>query len=45
MVLVGEKRYPWKPYAELEAAQRAYERRLIEEYEALINELYAEVTS
>ncbi len=37
--------YPWKPYAELDNAQREYERQLLAEYEALINELYAEVTS
>ena len=41
-----EKRaiYPWKPYTELESAQREHEQQLIEEYESLINELYSEVT-
>lgn len=36
---------PWKPSSELEAAQRAYERQKLVEYEALINELYSEVTA
>lgn len=36
---------PWKDYDELDAAQREYERKLLAEYEALVNELYAEVTS
>ena len=39
----GEMISPWKPYAELDAAQRSYERQLLAEYEALINELYQEV--
>lgn len=29
---------PWRPYHELEAAQRKYERRLLEEYEAELAE-------
>lgn len=38
--------YPWKDYRELENAQRAYEQELlVSEYEALINELYSEVTA
>ena len=37
--------YSWRPLAELDAAQREYERGLLEEYEALVNELYAEVTA
>ena len=37
--------YPWKPFSELDAAQRAYEQAQLSEYEALIDELYAEVTS
>lgn len=37
--------YPWKSFAELDAAQRAYEKAQLAEYEALINELYAEVTA
>lgn len=45
VVFSGEMVSPWKDYKELEAAQRAYERSLLAEYEALINELYAEVTS
>lgn len=36
---------PWKPYAELDAAQREYERAMLAEYESLIDELYSEVTS
>lgn len=45
VVFHGEMVAPWMPYAELEEAQREYERGLLEEYEALVNELYAEVTS
>lgn len=41
----GTAIYPWKPYSELDAAQREYERQMLAEYEAVINELYAEVTS
>jgi hypothetical protein len=44
-VFNGEMVAPWKPYAQLEAAQRSYERKLLEEYESLIQELYAEVTA
>lgn len=40
----GTSIYPWKQYAELDAAQREYERQKLAEYEALIDELYAEVT-
>lgn len=45
VVFHGEMITPWKNYSELEAAQRDYERKLLAEYEALINELYSEVTS
>ena len=45
VVFHGEMIAPWMPYAELENAQREYERGLLEEYEALVNELYAEVTA
>lgn len=41
----GEMISPWKDYAELDNAQREYEKELLAEYEALINELYSEVTS
>ena len=41
----GEMISPWKPFVELEGVQRAYERQLLAEYEALINELYLEVTA
>ena len=40
----GEMITPWKDYNELDAAQREYERQTLAEYEALIDELYAEVT-
>lgn len=33
--------YPWKPYKELDAAQRQYERQLITQYEAELAELDA----
>lgn len=33
--------YPWKPYAELDKAQRVYERQLLAEYEAELAELDA----
>ena len=45
VVFHGEMIAPWMPYAELDEAQREYERELLAEYEALVNELYAEVTS
>lgn len=35
--------YPWKPYAKLDAAQRAYEKQLLSQYEAFLDELYQEV--
>ena len=41
----GEMISPWKPFDELDAAQREYERQMLAEYENLVNELYAEVTS
>lgn len=31
--------YPWKPYSELDAAQRDYERQLLEEYKATIADM------
>ena len=31
--------YPWKPYSELDAAQREYERQLLAEYEAAFAEI------
>ena len=39
------KIYPWKPTHELDVAQRDYERQLLAEYEAVIDELYSEVTN
>lgn len=44
-VFNGEMIAPWKDYTELDTAQRKYEQQLLSEYEALINELYAEVTA
>ena len=43
-VFHGEMIAPWMPYLELDAAQRENERQMLEEYEALIDELYSEVT-
>ena len=45
VVFHGEMIAPWKDYAELDATQREYERQLLAEYEALVNELYVEATS
>ena len=41
-VFQGEMIAPWRPYDELDALQRDHEKRLLAEYEALINELYEE---
>lgn len=41
----GETVYPWRDYSLLAAAQREYELEKLAEYEALIDELYAEVTA
>lgn len=41
----GKMITPWVDSVVLEEAQRKYERELLAEYEALVNELYAEVTS
>ena len=35
----GEMIAPWKPYSELDAAQRVYEKQLITEYEAALTEI------
>lgn len=43
VVFQGEMIAPWKDYAELDSAQREYERERLAEYEALINTLYEEV--
>ena len=45
VVFHGEMIAPWKPYNELDAAQREHEKQMLAEYENLVNELYAEVTS
>ena len=44
-VFHGKMIAPWKDYPELDSAQREYEKQLLAEYEALIDELYAEVTT
>lgn len=36
MVFHGEMITPWKPYEELDNAQREYERQLLKEYEAAL---------
>lgn len=38
VVFTGEMIAPWKPYSELDSAQREYERKLLEEYEAALAE-------
>lgn len=35
----GNYIYPWKPYDQLDTAQRAYERQLIAEYEVALSEI------
>lgn len=37
VVFLGVMIAPWKPYSELEAAQRVYEKQLLAKYEALIS--------
>lgn len=39
VVFAGEMIAPWKPWAELDAAQREYERQQLAEATALVNEL------
>lgn len=41
MVFHGEMITPWKPYAELDNAQREYEKQLLKEYEAELAEMDA----
>ena len=43
-VFEGEMIAPCKDYSHLEAEQSAYEKELLAEYEALIDEIYSEVT-
>lgn len=38
-VFTGEMITPWKPYDELDAVQREYERQLLDEYAAALNTL------
>lgn len=44
-VFVGEMIAPWKDFNELDEAQREFELVKLAEYEAIINELYSEVTA
>ena len=44
-VFNGEMIAPWVDYDQLDSAQRIYEQELLAEYEALINDLYSEVTA
>lgn len=39
VVFRGEMISPWKPYSELDAAQREYERQLLAEYESALAEI------
>lgn len=39
VVFHGEMIAPWKPYEELDAAQREYEKQLLAEYEAALTEI------
>ena len=39
VVFRGEMISPWKPYAELDAAQREYERQLLADMQAALNTL------
>ena len=41
VVFQGEMIAPWKDYAELDAAQREYERQLLAEYESALAEIEA----
>ena len=45
VVFVGEMLAPCVDYDQLDSAQRIYEQELLAEYEALINDLYSEVTA
>ena len=42
VIFHGEMVAPWRDYNELDAAQHIHEQELLAEYEALIDELYAE---
>lgn len=37
----GNYIYPWKPYEELDAAQREYERQMLADYESALAEIEA----
>lgn len=41
VTFTGEMIAPWKPWRELDAAQRAYEQQLIAEYEQALSEIEA----
>lgn len=38
-VFHGESIFPWKPWSELDAAQRAYERELLVQYDQALSEI------
>lgn len=40
-IFAGEMVAPWKPWDELDEAQREYERQLVAEYEAALSEIEA----
>jgi hypothetical protein len=42
-VFIGEMITPWKPYAELDAAQRQYEKELLSETQEALDILFGEV--
>ena len=41
VVFTGEMIAPWKPYSELDSAQRAYEEQLLADYESALAEIEA----
>ena len=41
MVFHGEMISPWKPYSELDSAQREYERQMLADYESALAEIEA----
>jgi hypothetical protein len=41
VVFTGEMIAPWKPYEELDAAQREYERQMLADYESALAEIEA----
>ena len=43
VIFTGEMIAPWKPYSELDAAQREYEKQILNEYKDSLLELGVEV--